>query len=183
MKIHVAVTDGVTIGHPCCGVPKCTAPLSNNRHRFCDGHAEKNLKCAVVACNEDTELGFRTCPDREHRALEDHLKQENKAMFMLKKRLQRLHVGSVELEIAGTGVDNPQDLNELVDDVEATMPDEDFDGRDLAQESEKPKKRSLKNVLGRVRTHNEQLMVRTCGMIIGRCTCYHSESLTQVKVR
>ena len=32
---EVVVTDGVTIGHPCCAIPYCKNPLASNRHRFC----------------------------------------------------------------------------------------------------------------------------------------------------
>ncbi|KAJ7699251.1 hypothetical protein B0H17DRAFT_926597 [Mycena rosella] len=38
-KIHVVVIDGITIGHPCCGVLRCPIPLGNNRHHFCPYHA------------------------------------------------------------------------------------------------------------------------------------------------
>ncbi|KAJ7662582.1 hypothetical protein DFH06DRAFT_987125 [Mycena polygramma] len=37
-KLHVLVIDGITIGHPCCGVHDCPEPLITNRHRFCSGH-------------------------------------------------------------------------------------------------------------------------------------------------
>lgn len=37
-------------------------------------------------------------------------------------------------------------------------------------------------VFGRRWTHNEQLMVRPCGVVIGRATFYASESLSGVKV-
>lgn len=43
-----------------------------------------------------------------------------------------------------------------------------------------------KNILGsfsRKWTHNEQLMVRPCGIVIGRSTFYASENVVAVKVR
>ncbi len=43
----------------------------------------------------------------------------------------------------------------------------------------------LGKVLGRLNrkwTHNEQLFVRPCGIIVSRCTFYHAESLTASKV-
>jgi hypothetical protein len=43
--------------------------------------------------------------------------------------------------------------------------------------------RSVKARLTRSWTHNEQLMVRPCGIIIGRATFYSSESLPACKVR
>lgn len=45
------------------------------------------------------------------------------------------------------------------------------------------KKKGSKGVFCRKWTHNEQLMVRPCGVVIGRSTFYQSESLPGVKVR
>lgn len=60
--------------------------------------------------------------------------------------------------------------------------------RENAEEVEtspsKPKKPpKLQGVFNRKWTHNEQLMVRPCGIVIGRATFYRSESVTGVKVR
>ena len=35
---EVVVTDGVTVGWPCCAVPCCKYPLVRNRHQFCAEH-------------------------------------------------------------------------------------------------------------------------------------------------
>lgn len=48
---------------------------------------------------------------------------------------------------------------------------------DRAAQNKRPK-----GVFSRRWTHNEQLMVRPCGVIIGRATFYSSESLSGVKV-
>lgn len=42
--------------------------------------------------------------------------------------------------------------------------------------------RTLKAYFGRRRTHNEQLIVRTCGVIISRATLYGSEAVSGVNV-
>lgn len=42
--------------------------------------------------------------------------------------------------------------------------------------------RKLRAMFGRRRTHNEQLFVRPCGMIIERDTCFGSESVSQIAV-
>jgi hypothetical protein len=34
-KLRVIVTDGITIGHPCCGVAHCSQPLEHNKDHFC----------------------------------------------------------------------------------------------------------------------------------------------------
>lgn len=47
----------------------------------------------------------------------------------------------------------------------------------------KNKREGVKGVFSRRWTHNEQLMVRPCGMVIGRATFYSSESMIGVKAR
>lgn len=44
------------------------------------------------------------------------------------------------------------------------------------------RRKKLKGAFGRKWTHNEQLMVRPCGIVIGRATLYSSESVSAVKV-
>lgn len=51
----------------------------------------------------------------------------------------------------------------------------------------KPRKRStqqqkVKAVFRRTFTHNEQLLVRPCGIIVSRCTMYQAEAVSAVKV-
>ncbi|KAK6967007.1 hypothetical protein R3P38DRAFT_2512649, partial [Favolaschia claudopus] len=46
-KVRVVVIDGITIGHPCCGIHNCPEPLISNRHRFCYGHNHHDKICAV----------------------------------------------------------------------------------------------------------------------------------------
>jgi hypothetical protein len=43
--------------------------------------------------------------------------------------------------------------------------------------------RKLRALFGRRRTHNEQIFVRPCGMIVARGTFYGSESVSQTIVR
>ncbi|KIK33014.1 hypothetical protein CY34DRAFT_110776 [Suillus luteus UH-Slu-Lm8-n1] len=60
-RTEVVVTDGVTVGHPCCAVPRCTNPLANNRHRYCSinpAHKRLELVCAVEGCDRPV-----TCDD------------------------------------------------------------------------------------------------------------------------
>lgn len=44
------------------------------------------------------------------------------------------------------------------------------------------RRKRLKGAFGRKWTHNEQLMVRPCGVVIGRATFYNAESVSAVKV-
>lgn len=43
--------------------------------------------------------------------------------------------------------------------------------------------RTVKAYFGRRRTHNEQLIVRTCGVVLSRATMYGSEAISGVHVR
>lgn len=94
VKIHPAVCDGKTIGHPCCAVHDCKEPLINNRHRFCATHNIHNLKCAVTACNSQHEASHRTCSDPDHRALENAYFKHGKGIYKLRERLKAAGGGS-----------------------------------------------------------------------------------------
>ncbi|KAJ7155589.1 hypothetical protein C8R46DRAFT_863901, partial [Mycena filopes] len=82
----IPVIDGITIGHPCCGILHCAIPLANNRDRFCPNHAARRKVCAVEGCEvaADVAGGFMTCSDANHRELETVHKQRDKAMFQLR---------------------------------------------------------------------------------------------------
>ncbi|KAK6984515.1 hypothetical protein R3P38DRAFT_2459149, partial [Favolaschia claudopus] len=87
----VIVIDGITIGHPCCGVLHCPISLQSNRHRFCPDHKERHRLCAVEECEEAAEFtaGFMTCTDVNHRLLETNHKKRDKAMFQLRTQVAR----------------------------------------------------------------------------------------------
>lgn len=67
----------------------------------------------------------------------------------------------------------------------------DLEGLHLADESDRAhegardggaSQRNGKLVVSRCRTHNDQLVVGCCGIILARKTFYHSESVSAVKV-
>ncbi|EJU04785.1 hypothetical protein DACRYDRAFT_47134, partial [Dacryopinax primogenitus] len=49
--IHATITDGVAIGHPCCGVHNCHTPLTFTHNHFCSQHQDLNAVCAVTGCH------------------------------------------------------------------------------------------------------------------------------------
>ncbi|KAK7027044.1 hypothetical protein R3P38DRAFT_2460265, partial [Favolaschia claudopus] len=89
---RVVVIDGITIGHPCCGIYNCPEPLISNRHRFCHGHNHHHKICAVDGCLEANEDGYMTCAEPDDRLLETNHKKRDKAFFQLRGRLQRSNV-------------------------------------------------------------------------------------------
>jgi hypothetical protein len=230
-QIRSTVTDGVTIGRPCCAVHDCKGPLPTVKHRYCQNHGDLAKICTVVSCDAKAEPGFRTCAAAEHRKLEVYHHQKGKAMFQLKYRLQRLKVSQThdslvtthslsqsrlineekyvtQKEINPEHLQPPQaqatseDVNSLSESVlEGSGADDDEDvlldengvsslgfGQDEAAFLNicdgKPDtgNRTIKARFGRARTHNEQLCVGSCGVILGRATFYGSEAPNGVRV-
>ncbi|KAF8574394.1 hypothetical protein K439DRAFT_1649787 [Ramaria rubella] len=213
--IRLVVTDGITLGHPCCaGNLECKTPLPNNRSIYCPEHLHKAKHATVTT-------GFKTCADPDHCACEDHYKLMGKAMFQLKSRLEHNKMGQTNASIPeaeGTGVNDYDeqavengmdvDLHEdtvfhesegagLEDEgllvsgtgkVKAVQPDPE-PGLSPGDLEPIPTPTSTANHhtvtkdtlclicahFGHKRTHNEELCVASCGMILGRVTFYGSE--------
>ena len=87
-RIHVAVMDGVTLGHPRCNEAHCTEALGSSRDRFCRRHNHLNNVCAMDGCSRSVSSGFRTCDHPGHRAHELKKREEGQAIFKLKRRLE-----------------------------------------------------------------------------------------------
>jgi hypothetical protein len=94
--VSVVVTDGVTIGHPCCAVHNFHLPLASNRHRFCPTHLPLESQCAIIDCECPNRDGSLTCNDPEHQEVECIQKDRGQARFQLKERLEHSHVAHPE---------------------------------------------------------------------------------------
>lgn len=104
LKVEAVVTDGLTIGHPCCSVARCTDPLANNRDRFCADHHILHKMCAVEGCEEpvreltkttggkECTTVYKTCSNRDHQEMERLHKERSKANFQLTQKLMRQKV-------------------------------------------------------------------------------------------
>ena len=87
-----------------------------------------------------------------------------KAMFQLKRRLETMQ--------------GPQELSEEhIDDA-----DTEIVGNARCDSKSEGGNRKLKAQFGRHHTHNEQLCVTSCGIILGRATFYGAEGLNGVWV-
>ncbi|KAJ8090069.1 hypothetical protein PM082_018649 [Marasmius tenuissimus] len=85
-RLHAVVTDGVTIGRPCCKVHNCTQPLINNQAHYCCIHEELlHNTCVVNGCINQARPGCQTCSVPEHIALEDYRNLKGKGFFLLQK--------------------------------------------------------------------------------------------------
>ncbi|KAF6742244.1 hypothetical protein DFP72DRAFT_1179427 [Ephemerocybe angulata] len=179
--IRSIVVDGVTVGRPCCGVHDCMNELDSVKDHYCQDPEHQKLvnKCAVIVCKAQRESGHRTCGDPDHRALDSWANMHAKAMFQLRQRLERINATqAVDLEGEGGSepADNPQGSTHLSDEAI------DVDESGIC-DSDKPEtgNRTLRAQFGRKRTHNEELCVASCGVILGRATFYGSEAPNGVR--
>lgn len=168
VKMHPAVCDGDTIGHPLCRVHDCKIPLSSHNHRFCPDHDHLNKKCAVTECLNGCAVGFHTCDEEEHRALEKAYFKKGKGIFQLRAQLKK------------AGVAVLVDSVPLEDIHESDSEDDEALGCNGKHEGGN---RRLRAYFGRRRTHNEQLIMRPCGVILSRATFFGSEAISVVHVR
>ena len=171
--LRAVVTDGVTIGRPCCGVHDCQGTLSTQRERFCVRHEFKDGICCVTTCEAPIQPGYQTCAEPGHRALETRGVEQHTAMFQLRRRLERIKTSQIDGSPLGGGSEiSPASLTmgELSDLEEDEGKHEEGNARPRA-------------CFGRRRTHNEQLCVATCGIILGRATFYGSEGPNGARVR
>ncbi|KAJ7508142.1 hypothetical protein B0H11DRAFT_1704742 [Mycena galericulata] len=160
MKIQAAACDGNTIGHRSCKVHDCKNPLPSLRQHFCADHQHLKLKCAVIECPSDNIPGHRTCGDPDHRALETAYFKRGDAMFQLRSRLKKAGVSVPDDSISSNG---PVEVE-----------DTDCDGKPEGGN------RRLRAIFGGRWTHNEQLIMRTCGVILSRATLFGSEAVSAV---
>lgn len=142
----MAVTDGVTVGHPCCAVHDCKVPLARQYHRYCPEHEAMDSVCAIRDCPNAVRPGHATCAILAHSKYEEEKRASNRASYRLKQSLQR--------SLDPKGEDN--------------------------EDSSQPTR--LSGSLTRRWTHNEQLVVRPCQVIIARGTFFGSEAISAVKV-
>lgn len=174
-------------------------PLSNNRHVFCNIHCELRFKCAEQHCNHRAERGFLTCADPAHRSLQEQYQAEGKALFQLKRRLEKLKISQPEDAMPESRPDTLQEALHSDDTIPTTPPayllDDPavsftgpHDGTEVESSFTCSGKtdgtiKNLKARFGRRRTHNEELCVTSCGMTLGRATFYVAEGLNGVRVR
>jgi len=165
-SLRAVVTDGVTLGRPCCKVHNCSKPLPNNRAHFCINHESQKSTCVVTDCTYKAQDGFRTCSERTHREMEEKHKESGKAFFQLRLRLARHNTTQL-----------PDSLN-----TEANIPEDEDEDQVLTHKSETGN-RVPKARFARRRTHNEQLIVSCCGVVLARGTMFGAEAISGVKVR
>jgi hypothetical protein len=189
------VGDGLSMGRLCCGVFRCTEPLQNNRHRFCKTHFNNHNICAIVGCDNPTSDSSKTCSDEEHKALEKKNKERGAAAFTLKERLRKTQFSHPTESIS---ISTDESLPTHA--TESEWFDIDADGNvavapvtpgsiGVADDTAEPcpsksgtGNRKIKAQFGRRRTHNEQTLVRPCGIIFARATFFGAEAVSNFLV-
>ncbi|KDQ51461.1 hypothetical protein JAAARDRAFT_62514 [Jaapia argillacea MUCL 33604] len=164
--LQAVVIDGITIGHPCCRVHNCKLPLPSQNATYCDIHSALKSKCAVESCTSSVGAGFQTCALADHRILEEHHLESNRAMFQLKHCLEHLKISqpddSLRTEGGGSGLATDELTTHGTDNLCHGKPD--------------AGNRRFRAHFGRRWTHNEELCVATCGVILGCATFFGSEA-------
>lgn len=138
------------------------------RAHFCEEHAKQSLLCAVHGCTNQANAGQVTCSRAAHRRWQERQNGGQKsATCTLRARLDR--AGVAQVPQAGTLSSNTQMQGS------SSGVDHRSEGLDEAE-------RSLKGISCRRWTHNEQLIVRCCGIIVSRAPFYNAEGVSGVAV-
>jgi hypothetical protein len=184
--------DGVTLGHPCCAVHNCHIPLTTSRDRYCVEHRALSNMCAIKNCGEAVLEGKRTCADLSHQEVERIYILRGESRVQLQEKLKRQRVSH-----PNNGIAEDVDIGILIDDAE----EEDFEinspdhfihaieegisdrrgASPVPTNATSPKKR-ISARFGRKRTHNEQILVAPCGMILARETFFGTEAIATCAV-
>jgi hypothetical protein len=155
--------DGLTIGHYCCSVFNCTEPLAGQCDQYCPMHAALGFDsmCIIDNCTNQKREGKKTCTVPEHIEYEHNLNIQRGSIFRTRQRLHK----------AGVAPADDLDLDE-------------HEVWELQDEHKSENgNRPVRAHPGRRRTHNEQIITRTCGIIIARKTCFGAEGIQAVMVR
>jgi hypothetical protein len=156
--IRAITMDGLSIGRVCCAQHNCSHPLLNHHQRFCIHHQELNSVCAFEGCSNAVQDGCLTCSVAEHREAEEaHRANRANSSYHQKVRIRRWGKNAAESKLAQYD-DLPDNLVE-----------------EPSGKSETGNRKGPKHRFRRHYTHNEQLIVSTCGVILSRATFYGAE--------
>ncbi|KZT51644.1 hypothetical protein CALCODRAFT_442785, partial [Calocera cornea HHB12733] len=161
---HAAITDGVAVGCHCCRVHNCHKPLPSIKACFCHQHQNLAGICSMQECNNPIRPHTLTCHIPEHMDAKKTYQEKGQS-------ISATHPGSTAgLNRTETG-EGFQSLAELIDNEDAHC------------DNKSPKVNcKAKARFGCSWTHNEQLIVHPCGVIIACATFYGAEAISSVAV-
>lgn len=157
----------------------CMNTLNSIKDRYCPEHLTLNGLCVVTTCSSPAEENYRTCAIPEHRKLEDYNAMQNKAMFQLKHRLARLKTSQPQSSFGDSDLIAPSEAQ-----GSTTLTNEEvlIDENGICDGKSASGNTTIRARFGRRRTHNEELCVASCGVILGRATFYGSEAPNSILV-
>ena len=121
-----------------------------------------------MATSEEGDPPRMTCDQPDHTVLEKRHKERGTAFFQLRGKLQRATVAHpIDADAAQPTVEEVEE-GEVQDVSCPVKPD--------------TGNRKIRALFGRRRTHNEQIMVRPCGIVVARQTFFGSETTPQTVV-
>ena len=173
--LRSVVTDGVSIGRPACMKHDCMNTLNSVKDHYCPEHLMLNRLCVVTTCSSPVEEDHHTCAIPEHRKLEDYNAMQNKAMFQLKHQLAHLKTSQPQSSFGDS---------DLIAPLKATLTNEEvlIDKNGICDGKLASGNTTVQARFGRRKTHNEELCVASCGVILGRATFYGSEAPNSILV-
>lgn len=184
--------DGISLGHPTCAHHNCKTPLTTSRDQYCVGHRELSNICAIKGCYSHILEGKRTCGDPSHQEVERIYVLRGESRVQLQEKLKRQRVSHPNDALP----DNDLNVAELIDDEEEeefAVTDEylihgvhegisDPRGASPLHSMGPSNKKRISARFGRKRTHNEQILVAPCGIILARETFYGAEAISTCAV-
>ena len=157
--------------------------MANNHDCFCPSHTYLNHICAIVNCSLPAVIGKKTCALAGHEAVENIHNDRGQARFQLKDRLRRAQLAHPCDAFPVEDASENSNISELVDNLDDNTEEEfgfNSAGQLIPVEEQSTQKMTLCAQFGRKRTHNEQIFVAPCGIIIARETFYHAEAIYSV---
>ncbi|KAN0096936.1 hypothetical protein V8E55_001382 [Tylopilus felleus] len=184
-KCSVAVMDGVCISHPCCSRHNCHVPLRSGKDCFCPIHARLENVCLIVGCERQVLEGHLTCKSAEHQEIERCHREKGQSCFQLRDRLQRActahsasHTSTSRALSQLTA--NENDNEEFTVHSSGHVTAHSLEDVSTHQDQPLANTRKVCAKFTRSRTHNGQLAVAPCGMILGRDTMFGAEGIASV---
>jgi hypothetical protein len=177
--------------------------LASTKHRFCPQHADEHGKqCCIVGCTRPARDNHLTCDEEDHQQIEEVHTQRTRAAFQLRHRMERAQVAhprssqAVEANLSDLVAEEevPEETYEILGgQAYPSQPDHVPTQRAAAFQSindanhgpQQPaassgNSRKLRAKFGRTRTHNEQILVAPCGVIIARETFFNAKAIPSI---
>lgn len=138
-----------------------------------------NNICSIVGCSNPAVPGRKSCGHVDHQRIKDVHNERGQSRFQLKERYERSQLAHPNDAIG----EQVTSISEIIDDDEEEEFEPGREGPVPVTPNSTASKPRICAQFGRRRTHNEQLFVAPCGIIVARETFYHAEALYSVIVR